>query len=512
MMPSHGLDSHGSGSPSKPAQPAQPCIFRDCEEAVPQGIPFCVRHLFEINSAPRKQDAPLPPETAGSSVGSNVPQPNGDASTSSGIRNGRHSPTYIRRKSAPQGVARAPASRTSKEPVWTKPLRPTNANRAPPSPAPLNGGDDPYFSAMHPSSHHPAGSEALDKSNGKHSTHAILTPAESPPDLRSRTSSKHPRPEFQNDEQQRSRPESPMVIYASSGEETPNTPPPQSESNRTVFSITSATSATSISRDTSNDLESRGGAVKGPPEEQRDRGDDANRPAMSEERRALVFRRMQARRRDHRERERDRDQDRPVPASVVGLGPSLDAFIYSQDPDVAPLPPPQSVTVPSKAQLAAVMIGASTAYVTRPARPANAAYIYAHIDPRVHWTRSRSKAWHDAKQREIKARGGRKANVGKAVQRAVQQRRKQRRDEARSATSTARATAAAGGTNGARLLATSATFPPKPSVWTGELPPDVTRNRSWLSFMAMFVQDEDSRRQQGSKSASSHGRQKGSHA
>lgn len=50
---------------------------------------------------------------------------------------------------------------------------------------------------------------------------------------------------------------------------------------------------------------------------------------------------------------------------------------------------------------------------------------YAHIDPRIHRSRPHSEAWYQQKEAEIKARGGRKANFGKAVQRMKEQRRKE---------------------------------------------------------------------------------------
>jgi hypothetical protein len=40
-----------------------------------------------------------------------------------------------------------------------------------------------------------------------------------------------------------------------------------------------------------------------------------------------------------------------------------------------------------------------------------------HIDPRQHWPQPHSKEWFEKKQKEIMARGGRKANFGKAVER-----------------------------------------------------------------------------------------------
>jgi len=46
---------------------------------------------------------------------------------------------------------------------------------------------------------------------------------------------------------------------------------------------------------------------------------------------------------------------------------------------------------------------------------------FGHIDPRLHWTQRRSNQWYSAKQAEIKARGGRKANFGKVAERRAQQ-------------------------------------------------------------------------------------------
>lgn len=51
---------------------------------------------------------------------------------------------------------------------------------------------------------------------------------------------------------------------------------------------------------------------------------------------------------------------------------------------------------------------------------------YAHIDPRTHRSRPHSEAWYQKKEEEIKARGGRKANFGKAVQRMKEERLKER--------------------------------------------------------------------------------------
>lgn len=54
---------------------------------------------------------------------------------------------------------------------------------------------------------------------------------------------------------------------------------------------------------------------------------------------------------------------------------------------------------------------------------------YAHIDPRIHRSRPHSEEWYQKKEAEIKARGGRKANFGKAVQRMKEQRLKKGPDD-----------------------------------------------------------------------------------
>ncbi|EFQ35066.1 uncharacterized protein GLRG_10210 [Colletotrichum graminicola M1.001] len=48
--------------------------------------------------------------------------------------------------------------------------------------------------------------------------------------------------------------------------------------------------------------------------------------------------------------------------------------------------------------------------------------LYMRLDPRIHWPHNRSDHWYRAKMEEIKSRGGRKANFGRAAQRMRQQR------------------------------------------------------------------------------------------
>ncbi|KAI0179505.1 hypothetical protein GGR52DRAFT_536440 [Hypoxylon sp. FL1284] len=58
----------------------------------------------------------------------------------------------------------------------------------------------------------------------------------------------------------------------------------------------------------------------------------------------------------------------------------------------------------------------------QPPRPTRPATHFAHFDPRVHWSHRRSKKWHLKKQDEIRERGTRKSNFGRAAASAARQR------------------------------------------------------------------------------------------
>ncbi|KAJ4415456.1 hypothetical protein N0V82_007327 [Gnomoniopsis sp. IMI 355080] len=51
--------------------------------------------------------------------------------------------------------------------------------------------------------------------------------------------------------------------------------------------------------------------------------------------------------------------------------------------------------------------------------------IFVHLDPRTHRIRPHSEQWYRQKEKEIKARGGRKSNFGKAAQRLKEERLKE---------------------------------------------------------------------------------------
>ncbi|KAK3359088.1 hypothetical protein B0T25DRAFT_86087 [Lasiosphaeria hispida] len=98
---------------------------------------------------------------------------------------------------------------------------------------------------------------------------------------------------------------------------------------------------------------------------------------------------------------------KPVDESI------FDALIYSQEGAATPPPqvqvflPAEPTTTPQERRLSEVP----------PDEPH-----FADIDPRVHWMQPHSAEWHADKARKIRARGGRKANFGKAAARLRQQR------------------------------------------------------------------------------------------
>ncbi|KAF4772691.1 hypothetical protein HER10_EVM0000974 [Colletotrichum scovillei] len=82
----------------------------------------------------------------------------------------------------------------------------------------------------------------------------------------------------------------------------------------------------------------------------------------------------------------------------------FDAMIYGQ-PDA--LPPPHGIFIDT----GPASMGAAEA-VKKTCRP-----LYMKIDPRIHWSHNRSDKWYKQIMEEIKARGGRETNFGKAAHR-----------------------------------------------------------------------------------------------
>ncbi|ROT35519.1 hypothetical protein SODALDRAFT_68927 [Sodiomyces alkalinus F11] len=84
----------------------------------------------------------------------------------------------------------------------------------------------------------------------------------------------------------------------------------------------------------------------------------------------------------------------------------FDAVFYGQE---LAGPPPSGVTVPPAKQ-------------KRAPPPGEDGKLYLNIDPRIHWPRRWTDEWYENKMKEIRARGGRKANWGRAAQRMREQR------------------------------------------------------------------------------------------
>lgn len=94
----------------------------------------------------------------------------------------------------------------------------------------------------------------------------------------------------------------------------------------------------------------------------------------------------------------------PISRTPVDQGTSnLDAFIYGQPGSSEP-----PVGVEVRRDL--------------PKSPKQEDVAYINMDPHIHQSRPHSEAWYHEKEQEIKARGGRKANYGRAAQRMQQKR------------------------------------------------------------------------------------------
>lgn len=110
----------------------------------------------------------------------------------------------------------------------------------------------------------------------------------------------------------------------------------------------------------------------------------------------------------------------------------FDALIYSQ-PD-ASSPPPGIDLTPANPPPPPTKSTTVTATETTTKTPSQNQQqpqdepLYLAIDPRIHWPQAHSEAWHAAKRAEMRARGNRKANFGRAAQ---SLRRQQREAEKR---------------------------------------------------------------------------------
>ncbi|KAK4251742.1 hypothetical protein C7999DRAFT_27820 [Corynascus novoguineensis] len=101
----------------------------------------------------------------------------------------------------------------------------------------------------------------------------------------------------------------------------------------------------------------------------------------------------------------------------------FDALIYSQPG--ASSPPPNLDLTPATATAQLRLSPQPTSHIVEEAAPAKGKDepLYLDIDPRIHWPQPHSAAWYANKQKEIRARGSRKANFGQAAHSLRRQRR-----------------------------------------------------------------------------------------
>ncbi|KAL0777895.1 hypothetical protein CaCOL14_005548 [Colletotrichum acutatum] len=95
----------------------------------------------------------------------------------------------------------------------------------------------------------------------------------------------------------------------------------------------------------------------------------------------------------------------------------FDAMIYSQPDATRPPLGVYTLAAPIETSKGASPPGADDGH------------FHMKLDPRIHWPHNRSDQWYTSKMEEIKARGGRKANFGKAAKRMRQQRLAEERQE-----------------------------------------------------------------------------------
>lgn len=100
----------------------------------------------------------------------------------------------------------------------------------------------------------------------------------------------------------------------------------------------------------------------------------------------------------------------PAPAQTLSTL-DFDSLIYAQE---GAAPPPLGVSVRRKPK---------PEPAPKPEPPDEP--FFMHMDPRLHWPQSHTGEWYQNKLKEIQARGGRKANFGKATQRMRERRLKE---------------------------------------------------------------------------------------
>ncbi|EPE08187.1 hypothetical protein F503_00970 [Ophiostoma piceae UAMH 11346] len=473
MVQDTAMPDRGSGGTAAPdvTGHSMACSYTNCKAPTIGSIPFCMIHLTQLRSS-NKQHAAQPQPS--------WPGPISNNATSATVpsravpRPRKLSGTYVMRKSASSAGLRPPSSVSA---------APSAVGHSTPgeSALPRLWPRLPAENQANPSTEHRLYDDTATHHSGVHpgkwyGPYAFPTPVESPPFSRLSNASKSPNQNHEGDNIQAQR-------------ETLRTPRSRS---REPDSSTSAVPPQASHREPGSYLPS------------------------AQHRVSYIIGRLRG-----RAQAIGGDQQTPIPSSPHPTSFSLDTYVYNQDASVSPLAPPPNVTISSAADIAAAAAaasaaaaleesyaaaiaatvgpGSSPAAISSPSissshnhnhsqNPPSSAYIYAYIDPRVHWTRSRSKEWHADKQAEIKARGGRKANVGMAAQRIAKQKRQPRASEQAAAP-------------GLPSSAPPASAKNVPSVWVGELPSDVLRNKAWTTLMSTFGHDEEKRQKKAKRLA-----------
>ncbi|CAK7204534.1 hypothetical protein SEUCBS139899_007292 [Sporothrix eucalyptigena] len=511
-------------------------------------------------TASTKPTTSQPPPQPRRPVGGPSPQGQASSPTTASLGESRNSTlasepavAYLRRKTAqssgprPPSLSRTPSSISSSTPNIGG--RSIFTNGAPATPSPRIGGDrsgGSYFVSSHTAPRQkmvetqPNGSGNLKNGSTTNGAESILTPAESPPNLwTAHDPRKRPRTDYMDNTQQANgvhiTPAGSMH-GASAGcqnsQAQATTSKPSESPGRGPLSTTQSSNAHEAGADvpmpdivegnvsSHTDPPATQPPIQKPPIQnppQQDRvaestasGSNSAEPASGPSSSSRLGLRLSLLRRiEDRKREKAANGDGAHPSPIAPMTFSLDTYIYNQGSEVAPLPPPPNVVIAPKDKLEAVSAAVSAMLPsTYPSRPSTSSgkpeFVYAHIDPRVHWTRIRPKDWHEAKQKEIAARGGRKANFGKAAQRAAVARRQDAALVADSLTKSIVESTEAneGGSSTRSAKQTRAAskpvdpLPPRqwPSVWKGEMPSDVIHNKEWVSMLSKFAQDEDARK------------------
>lgn len=167
---------------------------------------------------------------------------------------------------------------------------------------------------------------------------------------------------------------------------------------------------------------------------------------------------------------------------------ALDAFVYGQE--TAQLPPPRGVVISPKPE---------------PPKPRDEPF-FAHLDPRVHWSRPHSEEWYEAKKKEISERPDRKAMFGRAAQRMAERRRAEQGQATKGLSSTSSAAAS----RSRQSSRSSRDAPPEKGVKSGVNAAALARLRKSFDAwdQALWERDKEATRREALKDRSRKDRDK----